>query len=371
MLTEVIEKLKKTELQSDAKTPSYAGPGDVECDFCTGRKHKAIKSCLSCLGSYCDVHIQPHYEVTCLKKHKLVNAISQLQGKICSQHDRMIEVFCRTDHQLICMMCSMNDHNGHETVSAAAERTENQNKLSEMKVENQTQIQQREKELQEVNQALQALKASAQEAVGDTERVFTDLINFMKQKCSEVTESIRAQERAEMSRAEGLQEQLELEITKLKSRDAEMEKLLQKEDHIDFLQSFDACSTSSLSWMHSSITFTPHFSSTDIKRSALKEIEQMVLRLNSDHEATSHGSHHSSESTRPQQKYVVPERGFLVGDKVRVKASVGTPAYGWRNVTHSSVGVIKTIHVWWNGMYIDFPENHSWWAKHSEIELVL
>ncbi|XP_041922872.1 E3 ubiquitin/ISG15 ligase TRIM25-like isoform X5 [Alosa sapidissima] len=371
MLTEVIEKLKKTELQSDAKASSYAGPGDVECDFCTGRKHKAIKSCLTCMGSYCEVHIQPHYEVTCLKKHKLVNAISQLQGKICSQHDRIIEVFCRTDKKLICMLCSMDDHNGHKTVSAAAERTEKQNKLSEMKVENQTQIQQREKELQEVNQALQALKASAQEAVGDTERVFTDLINFMKQKCSEVTESIRAQERAEVSRAEGLLEQLELEITKLKSRDAEMEKLLLKEDHIDFLQSFDACSTSSLSWMHSSITFTPHFSSTDIKRSALKEIEQMVLRLNSDHEATSHDSHHSSESTRPQQKCVVPERGFLVGDKVRVKASVGTPAYGWRNVTHSSVGVIKTIHVWWNGMYIEFPENQSWWAKHSEIELVL
>ncbi|KAG5283052.1 hypothetical protein AALO_G00037760 [Alosa alosa] len=77
-----------------------------------------------------------------------------------------------------------------------------------MKVKNQTQIQQREKELQEVNQALQTLK----------------------QKRSEVTESIRAQERAEVSRAEGLLEQLELEITKLKSRDAE------KEDPVDFLQ---------------------------------------------------------------------------------------------------------------------------------------
>ncbi|XP_048095614.1 E3 ubiquitin/ISG15 ligase TRIM25-like isoform X2 [Alosa alosa] len=250
MLTEVIEKLKKTELQSDAKASSYAGPGDVECDFCTGRKHKAIKSCLTCMGSYCEVHIQPHYEVTCLKKHKLVNAISQLQGKICSQHDRIIEVFCRTDKKLICMLCSMDDHNGHKTVSAAAERTEKQ--------------------------------ASAQKAVEDAEIIFTELISFMEQKHSEVTESIRAQERAEVSRAEGLLEQLELEITKLKSRDAEMEKLLLKEDSIDFLQSFDACCTSPVSRVPSSITFTPHLSSTDIKRSALEEIqEQTVLRLNS------------------------------------------------------------------------------------------
>ncbi|XP_062391017.1 E3 ubiquitin/ISG15 ligase TRIM25-like [Sardina pilchardus] len=369
MLTEVIEKLKKTELQSDVKAPSYAGPDDVECDFCSGRKHKAIKSCLTCLVSYCEVHIQPHYEVPRFSKHKLVNATSQLQEKICSQHDRIIEVFCRTDQKLICLLCSMDDHSGHKTVSAVAERTERQNKLLETKVENRTQIQQRVKELHEVHQALLTLKTSAQEAVEDSERMFTELISFMEQKRSEVTESIRAQERAEVSRAEGLLEQLELEITKLKSRDADMEKLQQTEDHIDFLQSFDACCTSSVSKICSSVTFTPHLSSTDIKRPALKEIEHMVLRLNSDHKATSIDSHQTSEPTRPHQKSVVQERGFRVGDRVRVKASVRTPQWGWRNVTHSSVGVITDISVWC--IVVKFPECTSWGAPASELELVL
>uniref|UniRef100_A0A672L6Z8 Uncharacterized protein n=1 Tax=Sinocyclocheilus grahami TaxID=75366 RepID=A0A672L6Z8_SINGR len=48
MLAEVVEKLKKTKL----KAALPAGPGDVECDICTGRKHKAVKSCLVCLESY-------------------------------------------------------------------------------------------------------------------------------------------------------------------------------------------------------------------------------------------------------------------------------------------------------------------------------
>ncbi|KAF7694502.1 hypothetical protein HF521_008255 [Silurus meridionalis] len=48
MLAEVAEKLnKKTELQAASPDHSYAGPGDVECDFCTRRKHKAVKACLS------------------------------------------------------------------------------------------------------------------------------------------------------------------------------------------------------------------------------------------------------------------------------------------------------------------------------------
>uniref|UniRef100_A0A3B4CXT7 RING-type domain-containing protein n=1 Tax=Pygocentrus nattereri TaxID=42514 RepID=A0A3B4CXT7_PYGNA len=46
MLAEVVEKLKKTELQAGSPALCYAGPGDVECDSCTGRKRKAIKSCL-------------------------------------------------------------------------------------------------------------------------------------------------------------------------------------------------------------------------------------------------------------------------------------------------------------------------------------
>ncbi|XP_048095626.1 E3 ubiquitin/ISG15 ligase TRIM25-like [Alosa alosa] len=236
MLTEVIEKLKKTELRSDIKVSSNAKPGDVECDFCTGRKHKAIKSCLTCLVSYCEVHIQPHYEVPRFSKHKLVNATSQLQEKICSQHNRIIEGFCRTDQQLIYMMCSMDDHNGHKTVSAAAERTEKQKTLLKMKGNNRKQLHQKEKEMEEMKRALETLQASAQEAVEDSEWLFTELISFMEQKRSEVTESIRAQERAEVSRAEGLLEQLELEITKLKSSNAEMEKLQPIEDPVDYLQ---------------------------------------------------------------------------------------------------------------------------------------
>ena len=58
----------------------------------------------------------------------------------------------------------------------------------------------------------------------------------MEKKRSEAKESIRAQEKAEVSRAEGLQEQLELEIAKLKNRYAEMEQLQPIEDPIDFLQ---------------------------------------------------------------------------------------------------------------------------------------
>uniref|UniRef100_A0A3B1ISJ7 B30.2/SPRY domain-containing protein n=1 Tax=Astyanax mexicanus TaxID=7994 RepID=A0A3B1ISJ7_ASTMX len=110
--------------QSASPAPRYAGAGDVECDFCTGRKLRAIKSCLMCLASFCEAHLKPHYEVPGLKKHNLVKASTQLQEKICSQHDEVMKIYCRTDQSCICYLCTMDKHRGHDTVPATTERTE-------------------------------------------------------------------------------------------------------------------------------------------------------------------------------------------------------------------------------------------------------
>jgi len=128
MLAEVVEKLKETggAQAAPSELTSPAGPGEVTCDLCTGpRKQRALKSCLVCLLSYCQTHLQPHYHPK-MKNHKLVEATSGLQEMICSSHDKLLEVFCRTDQQCICMLCTMEEHKGHDTVSAKTERKEKQ-----------------------------------------------------------------------------------------------------------------------------------------------------------------------------------------------------------------------------------------------------
>uniref|UniRef100_A0A4W4G8R6 E3 ubiquitin/ISG15 ligase TRIM25-like n=1 Tax=Electrophorus electricus TaxID=8005 RepID=A0A4W4G8R6_ELEEL len=156
MLAEVVEKLKKTELHPASPAHCYARPGDLECDFCTGRKRKASESCLVCQTSFCETHRKSHYEVPALKKHKLIKASTRLQEMICSQHDKVIEIYCRTDQSCICYLCTMDEHKGHDTVSAAAGRTEKQ-----VQSKSQWRIQEKEKKVQELKQAVNTLKVSA------------------------------------------------------------------------------------------------------------------------------------------------------------------------------------------------------------------
>ncbi|XP_048008098.1 tripartite motif-containing protein 16-like [Megalobrama amblycephala] len=238
ILAELVEKLKKTTLPADF----YAGAGDVQCDVCTGRKHKAVKSCLVCQESFCQTHFDRHEEYHSRKPHKVIDATGRLQDMICHKHDKELEMYCITDQQYICVRCKEYEHKNHNTVSTAAQRTEKQKRLKEKQMKIRQRIQQREKDLQQLREAVESHKRSAQTAVEDSERIFTELIRSIERSCSEATQRIRDQEKTAASRAEGRLERLEQEINDLRRRDAELEQLSHTQDHIHFLQSFQSLS---------------------------------------------------------------------------------------------------------------------------------
>ncbi|XP_042369561.1 tripartite motif-containing protein 16-like, partial [Plectropomus leopardus] len=177
--------------------------------------------------SYCEQHLQPHYESAAFKKHKLVDPSKKLQESVCTRHNEVIKIFCRTDQQCICILCSMDEHKGHDTVSAAAERSEKQKELGASRQKIQQRIQSREKDVKVLQQEVEAINRSADKAVEDSEKTFTDV----KQK-------IRSRQKTEVFHAYELQEELQEEINELKRKDAELEKLSHTEDHTQFLNSY-------------------------------------------------------------------------------------------------------------------------------------
>ncbi|XP_030608032.1 tripartite motif-containing protein 16-like [Archocentrus centrarchus] len=280
MLADLVEELKKTGLQAAPADHCYAAPEDVACDVCTGRKMKAVKSCLVCLASYCEEHLQPHYDVAPLKKHKLVEPSKKLQENICSRHDEVMKMFCRTDQQSICYLCSVDEHKGHHTVSAAAERTERQREVEVSRLNIQQRIQDREKDVKLLQQEVEAINQSAHKTVEHSEKIFTELIRVIQKRSSDVKQQIRSQQETEVSRVKELQEKLEQEITELKRKDAELKQLSHTEDHIQFLHNYPSLSALSESTHSSSINIRPlrYFEDVTAAVSELREKLQDILR---------------------------------------------------------------------------------------------
>ncbi|XP_039996559.1 tripartite motif-containing protein 16-like [Xiphias gladius] len=246
MLAEVVEKLKKTSSQKASPSAGLAcaGPADVACDFCCGTQpKKATMSCLTCLASYCPAHLEPHHSVPVLKTHQLVSATIPLQEKMCTKHNKLMEVYCQTDKRCICYLCTIDDHKRHVTTSAAAERAEEQMQLVVSQKKVQEREKEREKELAELGQALKDFKSSTQTAVKSCDKIFDELISSIKRKRTLAKQLIKAQEKTAVARAEELQLRLEQEIAKLKRRDADLEQLSHTEDHIHFIQIFQSLSS--------------------------------------------------------------------------------------------------------------------------------
>uniref|UniRef100_A0A673JUC1 E3 ubiquitin/ISG15 ligase TRIM25-like n=1 Tax=Sinocyclocheilus rhinocerous TaxID=307959 RepID=A0A673JUC1_9TELE len=262
ILAEVVEKLKKRKRPADCD----AGAGDKKCDVCTGKKYKAVKSCLMCLNSYCQNHLEEHESWFKGKRHNLTDATGRLQEMICQKHEKLLEVFCRTDQECICVLC-MDEHKNHNIVSAAEQRTEKQHQLKETQKTFQQRIQQREKDLQQLREAVESHKRSAQTAVEDSERIFSELIRSIMRSHSELIRLIRDQEKTAVSRAEGRLERLEQEINDLRRRDAELEQLSHTQDHIQFLQSFQSLSAPPESTDGNDDPFISVFSSDGLRES--------------------------------------------------------------------------------------------------------
>ncbi|KAM9826882.1 uncharacterized protein ACB057_013724 [Neosynchiropus ocellatus] len=278
MLAELVEELKKTGLQ--AADLCYAGPEDVACDSCTGRKLKALKSCLVCLTSYCEQHLQPHLEAPAFRRHKLVHPSKQLQEIICPQHDEEKKMFCRTDQQVICHLCAVDQHKGHDTVTAAAERREREKEVDQSRGRIQQSIQEREEEVKLLQQEQKTISDSADKAVKDSQETLQQLIQNLQRSMSDVEQQIRSRQETEAAQVRGLQEQLEQEIAELKKKDAELQQLSLTDSHLVFLQNWSSLSEVSEDLLSSRTHVRPHscFEEVAAAVSASRDRLQDLLR---------------------------------------------------------------------------------------------
>ncbi|XP_059185121.1 E3 ubiquitin-protein ligase TRIM21-like [Centropristis striata] len=218
-------------------------PGEVPCDVCTGTKLKALKSCLVCLVSYCETHLEPHLTVSGLKRHQLINAVENLEGRMCTKHDKPLELFCKTDQMCVCMLCTVLDHKMHDVVPLKEGYEEKKAELWETESELQQIIQKRQRKIQEFKHSVHLSEKDADREISEGVQVFTALKESVERGQANFIETIKEKQTTTEKQVEDFIKELEQEISELKKRSTEVEQLSRSEDHLHLLQSVQSLNT--------------------------------------------------------------------------------------------------------------------------------
>ncbi|XP_033982756.1 zinc finger protein RFP-like [Trematomus bernacchii] len=226
------------EASSSSSEQQVVKPGEVPCDACTGTRLKALKSCLVCLESYCETHLEPHLTRAGLKKHQLIDPVENLEGRMCVKHDKLLELFCKTDQVCVCMLCTVSDHKTHDVVPLKEGYEGKKAELGKTEADIQQMIQKRRLKIQEMNRSVELSKEGADREIADGVQVFTALKESVERSQAELIDTIKEKQRETEEQAEGFIKELEQEISELRKRSSEVEQLSRSEDQLHLLQSF-------------------------------------------------------------------------------------------------------------------------------------
>uniref|UniRef100_A0A3Q3KQW3 Uncharacterized protein n=1 Tax=Monopterus albus TaxID=43700 RepID=A0A3Q3KQW3_MONAL len=218
--------------QQQQLEPQCARSEDISCDICAGTKLKAGKSCLVCLASDCKTHLEPHLTVTGLKKHQLINSVENLQGRICVNHDKPLDLFCKNDQLCVCMLCMVSEHRLHDVVPLKKECEEKKAELGKTEAEIQQMIQRRREKILEITDSVEFSNGNANRERAVGLQVFTALKEFVDRGLAELLHTIKEMQIPIETQATSLITELEREISDLMKR-----------NYLHFLQSFTSLNT--------------------------------------------------------------------------------------------------------------------------------
>ncbi|XP_019910102.2 zinc finger protein RFP-like [Esox lucius] len=228
---------------ADRAPPRTTQPGEVPCDVCPGSHVKALKSCLECLASYCAIHLEPHQILATFKRHNLIEPLMNMEDRVCKRHQKLLGLFCRSDHTYVCQTCAEKRHQKHNVVTLEEESRERRSQIGKMEDAMQQMIQGRQQRVEEIKRTIQAGRINAEREVREGSRVFADLVHSIQRSQAELIEVIDAKQKAAERRAAGLIEELEGEITELKRSSVELEQLVRTDDHLHLIRNVPSLRT--------------------------------------------------------------------------------------------------------------------------------
>ncbi|XP_048410709.2 tripartite motif-containing protein 16-like protein isoform X1 [Stegostoma tigrinum] len=229
---------RKTTIENEQNDDIVTDPDEVACDSCIDKKLKAVKSCLTCMVSYCGSHLRPHLENTAFKNHKLIHPMKNIEQGKCCLHEQYLEFFCKNDQCCICMECTVEKHVNHEIISVARATTEKESELRETKINVDKKIKAVDTAIKKLQSNISCIFNSVSEVKSNVEKQFKDLMEAVQIAQREVLGFLDDSEQKSLKQASGIRAHLENNSIQLKKTKQEVEALIKLKNRVQFLQEF-------------------------------------------------------------------------------------------------------------------------------------
>ncbi|KAI3364772.1 hypothetical protein L3Q82_000983 [Scortum barcoo] len=313
----------------------------VMCDICTDTQHEAVKSCLECLTSYCDVHLEPHHRAAGLKRHMLVAPLASLDERICKEHTRLLMLFCRDDKALLCNLCASSCHVKHDVLPVQQAYVEMKALLRHTEAKAEHMIQERLQKVRATKESVRQSETETKDVIANSARDLMALVSEIQESQTELVKVMEEKQKVAEEQADGFISSVEREITELQRMTAKLGELRKTEDQFGFLQSFPK--TSLLPHTMDLCTFSSntHVEIHHIRKTLSETVSKMqtlLSKMNAEIKTFSGGTDVPSDAAlRYMQRYEVnvvldPDTAhpllFLSDDMKQVRYNVGSGLWG-------------------------------------------
>uniref|UniRef100_A0A673K7F2 RING-type E3 ubiquitin transferase n=1 Tax=Sinocyclocheilus rhinocerous TaxID=307959 RepID=A0A673K7F2_9TELE len=209
-------------------------PDAIRCDNCM--EAKAVKTCLTCMASYCEDHVRPHRENAIFRAHQLCDPLPDLMDRLCSDHGKLMEFYCSQHQSCICSTCLQDMHKGCEFITADERRfkqkTDLNDKLSilEVKTDKNQQVVTQMKEQQNKLKDLAVTRKRILEAE------YRQIREMIDQDEKEAMLAIDKEQEKGQSKLVSLMKKFNENIEKMNRTKSEINSLLDQSQSLDFLK---------------------------------------------------------------------------------------------------------------------------------------
>ncbi|XP_073715834.1 E3 ubiquitin-protein ligase TRIM21-like [Misgurnus anguillicaudatus] len=210
--------------------------GEIPCDICEGiHPFIAVKSCLTCLLSYCERHLKPHQSMERLKGHKLVKPVEKLHERACSVHGRPLDLYSTQDKHCICALCVTP---GVDVITVETERKRREAEHQRTIVKLKSVIEKGQKKMIDLKNTVRNTVDEINREQTEIKKVFAAVMDAVKRAEEELIAPLEDRRRSLEREMEEKTQKIQEDLEEYKNIINHLNQTQNEEDGILFLQSY-------------------------------------------------------------------------------------------------------------------------------------